>query len=232
MATLVNDKGLFVADVAADVVAEVAAWVAGEEHAAHQWAEDGRPGRSTLNYGWDFPMLEQGVKKWNAMPECMKKLQNELYRLYKDVSVDAEGGVLTEPAALDNIIVTFYREGQSIVPHYDRAESPHKAYCFGESVFGVVLVADAVGNIFWQENDTVPGQSLTMDMIAPDVLPKEHPGMSFMMQRDMRHWPWYHGVVPVQSRRVSVTARVTRFTKPMKTSDDHPGCPEPMTRPA
>ena len=213
----VDERGLYTGSISDDVISDVLAAVASAEEGFHRWTEADRPQRSTINYGWSFVALEKGEREWIAPPEAVLRLRGELFEIFHAASSDAAAGRLAKPEDIDNIIITIYNKGDSIVPHYDRAEDPAKSYHFGDSVFGVVLQpSDTSEGIFWQRNDSCPGSSLTMADAAPEVQPKETKGFSFMMQSAMRNWPYYHGVIPASSRRISLTARVTVMKDTMK----------------
>eukprot|EP01060_Flectonema_neradi_P027553 TRINITY_DN37165_c0_g1_i1.p1 TRINITY_DN37165_c0_g1~~TRINITY_DN37165_c0_g1_i1.p1 ORF type:complete len:245 (+),score=41.51 TRINITY_DN37165_c0_g1_i1:61-795(+) len=235
-----DSKGLFVGQISEEVLKGALSFAEKAEKEAHKWDESDsagkRPSRSTLNYGWDFVQLEKGEKKWNEVPDELKKVQEAVFEVFSESSSDAKNGFLKQASDLDNIIVTFYGEGESIVPHFDRAEDPNKSFHFGDSVFGVVLQPDTSsdpkesppGGIFWMKSTESKG-SLTMDKIKPEIQPPEVPGMTFMMQSTIRNWPYYHGVIPVKTKRISVTLRVTRFKQKSKHPDDSP--PEGTKRP-
>ena len=221
-----DEKGLFVGQISESVRKAAHEFVNKVEDVARKWDESDaagkRPSRSTLNYGWDFVQLEKGERKWNEIPNVISKVQEEVFNVFAEKSTDSKNGFLNKPSDLDNIIVTYYDEGESIVPHFDRAEDPTKFYYFGDSVFGVVLQPDtsndtkqSPGGIFWMKSTTSKG-SLTMDQIAPEIQPAEVPGMTFMMQNTIRNWPYYHGVIPVKTKRISITLRVTRFNSKIK----------------
>ncbi|KAJ9452808.1 hypothetical protein DIPPA_00689 [Diplonema papillatum] len=221
-----DEKGLYITQLDEAVIAEVLALVEKEEASAHRWDETDsagkRPSRSTLNYGWDFTQLENGVKRWRGVPAPVAKLQEQIFAAFGSLSADAAAGHLRKPSDLDNIIITIYGPGDSIVPHFDRAPNPAKSYYFGDSVFGTILLADESGDgIFWQKNEDHPGSSLTMEMVSPEIKPCEKPGLSFMMQSTIRNWPYYHGVIPPKKKRISVTARATIFKEdpPMRDWD-------------
>eukprot|EP01065_Artemidia_motanka_P010976 TRINITY_DN1590_c0_g1_i2.p1 TRINITY_DN1590_c0_g1~~TRINITY_DN1590_c0_g1_i2.p1 ORF type:complete len:298 (+),score=66.46 TRINITY_DN1590_c0_g1_i2:491-1384(+) len=178
----------------------------------HRWAEEGRPGRSTLNFGWDFVSLERGELRWLPFPAQIAALRDAMYALFGGVfeaDMPRDG-----PEALDNMIITFYGPGDSIVPHVDRDDRGVKPYHFSDSILGAVLKPDEDGKIFWQRHDQPDKASLTMDQIAPDYTLSEVTGAAFLFQGEARHWPWYHGVIPSKNARVSVTLRHTHIVQP------------------
>eukprot|EP00756_Hemistasia_phaeocysticola_P053871 Hpha_TRINITY_DN29818_c0_g1::TRINITY_DN29818_c0_g1_i1::g.2906::m.2906/K00602/purH; phosphoribosylaminoimidazolecarboxamide formyltransferase / IMP cyclohydrolase len=193
------------------VVAE-GALAEARRHSSHRWAEADRPGRNTLNFGWDFVALEAGKLRWIPFPEPIAAMRDAMHALFAD---QLKGNLPGKgPIDLDNMIITFYGPGDSIVPHVDRDDRGTKPYYFSDAILGAVLHADTRGRIFWQRFERPDKSSLTMDQVNPDYELPEEAGASFLFRGTARHWPWYHGVVPVSLLRVSVTLRHTILVRP------------------
>eukprot|EP01062_Namystynia_karyoxenos_P016738 TRINITY_DN1614_c0_g2_i1.p1 TRINITY_DN1614_c0_g2~~TRINITY_DN1614_c0_g2_i1.p1 ORF type:complete len:459 (+),score=153.94 TRINITY_DN1614_c0_g2_i1:77-1378(+) len=212
---------VYVAMIPRDVAA--AAYAEAQRHPQHRWQEEGRPGRSTVNFGWDFVALEQGQLRWIPFPAPIAALRDAMFHAFDGLfdPLMPAGSAL----ALDNMIITFYGPGETIVPHVDRDDRGEKPYHFSDSILGAVLHPDSKGRIFWQRHEQPDKKSLTFDQICPDAELDEKLGAAFLFQGEARHWPWYHGVVPVEKLRVSVTLRHTFIVAPDKL--EKVGAPRP-----
>eukprot|EP00928_Gymnodinium_smaydae_P066409 TRINITY_DN49424_c0_g1_i1.p1 TRINITY_DN49424_c0_g1~~TRINITY_DN49424_c0_g1_i1.p1 ORF type:complete len:296 (+),score=23.08 TRINITY_DN49424_c0_g1_i1:36-890(+) len=208
---------LLVGSIAEPVVDAALAEVEARLESSHRWEElesDGsrRPLRSTLNFGWDFVRLEQGVQSWIDIPPAIDSLREAVLSVFGNTSTDLKG---LRPRDLDNIIVTIYGPGDAVVPHYDRDDTNvSKPYYFEDSIFGVVLRPDDGAHLFFQKEPGESKGSLRMDQVRPDIELQERKGTVFMMLGEIRHWPYYHGVLPTSTNRISVTLRATQIRDP------------------
>ena len=174
---------------------------------AYSWSDAGEPSRRTLNYGWNFLALEKGERTFIEIPREIELLRRDVFEA---LAPQIAGAKSVE--AYDNVIVSIYDKGEAIIPHIDRDgkhESAHGLdYNFGETILGVVLEADESGRLRFIRHDAEGKPPLSA---RAELELDERKGLAFLFQNEFRHFPYFHAVSPVSSRRISVTFRSTHF---------------------
>lgn len=150
--------------------------------------------RLTYNFGYDYFQMRESDYTYVPIPPYLADLCREC--------LEALGMEATSAKDYDNIIVSYYKAGDRLEPHFDvdiswpvTGGQPVNFY-FGEDVIGVVLEPDAAGRFYLLDPN---GQVLEeLD---------EKAGMVFLLSGEVRRQPYRHGVSVVQESRVSVTFR-------------------------
>lgn len=151
--------------------------------------------RNTLQYGYSFMKLEKGDFSYTPIPPFLQELGDRIS--------EALGYPQEE---FDNVIISIYDEGYHLEPHVDTSpiNHPRRLYYFGERILGIVIEADPTGHLYFVEHE---GRGIP-PVDRPVVYEMEEvPGTIFSLEGDYRHAPYYHGVSPVSSRRISITFR-------------------------
>ena len=132
-----------------------------------------------------------------------------------EASIDAFGSSYKLGKAEDylNVIVSVYHKDYQLEPHVDVdfsdriTDGKHVDFCFGETVIGVVLRPDSKGQFYIIESSAKNPQLDLKHAIRLD----EKLGTAFLLTGALRRKPYYHGVSPVESLRISVTFRTVQF---------------------
>ncbi len=188
------------------LIQEVLAFI--EQEKAFSWKDaDGNDSRVTVNYGWDFSSMEHGTFHYIEIPQVIKKIRTHACSTF--VSDLKES---LDPESFDNVIITIYKQGHYLTPHYDADMTPDpltkREFAFGEPIIGAILQADSQSKLSFYLHDK-PGKPHMDDQ--PLYCIDETDGLTFLMQGPSRHRPYFHGVPPVRSSRISITFRRTEF---------------------
>lgn len=162
-----------------------------------------RTKRQTLNFGYDFVKLRLGDKRFTPIPLSLQTLCEDAVRSLQR-KVDHP---LPSAEAFKNCIISIYKHGDKLEPHIDtdRPGLDKYGFCFGDDIIGVILEADRNGKFYIQE---APANSRRphFDAARAFILP-EQDGTAFLLNGEARRSPYFHGVSPVDKRRISVTFR-------------------------
>jgi hypothetical protein len=155
--------------------------------------------RETLEFGLIYRHLEEGKIVENPMPACVAKIRQILHAKFHDQIHD---GASSEE--FNNCIVSFYKAGDGMVPHIDRAargakDGRERNYFFGNSILGVILAADTKQSLYFLNPDS--NEKIVME---------EKKGTAFLFQGPLRQ-TWKHGLDPIETTRVSMTFRKVIF---------------------
>jgi hypothetical protein len=172
----------------------------------YKWTDpDGTITRKTINYGWDYTALEFGKHIFKTIPPCILKARKAV--------VDSLKGCLQDdilPDLFDNIIITIYSEGQHLIPHYDADNIPNpitkRNFSFAEPIIGWVIKADTESSMtfYHHEHEGRP------EMNSPHIYQADEvDGTTFLIDKECRHFPYFHSIPPVKSIRISMTLRRT-----------------------
>jgi hypothetical protein len=104
---------------------------------------DTRTLRRTVQFGYNFFRLENGDRAYYQPPEVIRQLGREVQlRFGKSCDKNKE---------FNNIIISSYEGGYQLEPHLDTGLEDlfQKKYCFAESVYGVILVPDTDGCLYF-----------------------------------------------------------------------------------
>ena len=162
--------------------------------------------RRTQQYGYDSFRLDVGDRTYTEPPDVIRALGKAVQRLFK-YPLDTK--------EFDNIIVSAHECGYQLEPSTDTGVEAlvERKYCFDESVFGVVLVPDSLGQLYIIRDDvTCKLPSLHM---SPVFVLNEIAGTCFELTGELRHAPYRHGVSMVHNFRLSVTFRHVIFLNDM-----------------
>lgn len=188
------------------LIQEVLAFI--EQEKAFSWKDAyGNDSRVTVNYGWDFSSMEHGTFQYIEIPEIIKKIRDRTCTTFVS---DLEKPL--DPESFDNVIISIYKHGHYLSPHYDADMTPDpltkREFAFGEPIIGAILQADSQSKLSFYLHDK-PGKPNMDDQ--PLYCINEADGLTFLMQGASRHRPYFHGVPPVNSSRISITFRRTEF---------------------
>jgi len=157
---------------------------------------DQRTERKTLEYGYSYFEMENGVFEYVDPPEFLIKLGKEVCKALRK-----------PPESFSNFIISLYEPGYHLEPHadIDYQSSGRHGFYFSENVYGVILEPDATGHLYfvhYEGEDPIPPLDL-----KPVYSLKGEQGTVFSLQGQYRHAPYFHGVTNVTKRRISVTFR-------------------------
>lgn len=166
--------------------------------------------RTTYNFGYNYFKMQDGDYTFVEIPEFLIDLCKEIIKKFQQ-SLNI---TLPDYSLFKNVIVSIYQTGDQLEPHIDvdatKPETTKKPvdFFFGDDVLGVILESDINGHFYLQESscDLKP----LYDSKRAIHL-KEEEGMAFLLNGIARREPYYHGVSPVQNKRISITYRTVVF---------------------
>ena len=153
--------------------------------------------RETINFGKDFPALEEGRVIERPIPDFIAEVRDQLFQIFKKEIKDD----LT-PEDYDNCIITIYKSWDGIAPHIDRNlewanRDESRKYYFGESIIGLIVEPDSEQSLFFQNPNLGETSRFYLE---------EKQGTAFLFQDSLRN-EWEHGLLPVAKGRISITFR-------------------------
>ncbi|MCH9632494.1 MAG: hypothetical protein S4CHLAM6_08300 [Chlamydiae bacterium] len=178
-----------------------------EEQERYSWIENNSTTvtRSTINYGWNYVDMERGKFHFVEIPSILYEVRQQLVTSFCEETLS-----YYSPEDFDNIIVTIYDPGQFLIPHYDVDNSANpltkRNFYFEEPILGLVVEADPSTGFTFYHHEGEGRPSLTA---KPIYQVPEKAGTVFLIQGPSRHAPYFHGIPPTKSRRISVTMRRT-----------------------
>lgn len=172
-----------------------------------QQQRDHKTRRQTLNFGYDFVKLRQGNQSYSPIPIAIQELRQEAVKALQNKTDKA----LPPASAFQNCIISIYGAGDRLEPHIDtdRPGLDKYGFCFGDDIIGVILESDRTGKFFIQSSP-LNSKRPVFDNQQAFILP-EHDGMTFLLNGEARRMPYFHGVKPVEKRRISLTFRSVEF---------------------
>lgn len=154
--------------------------------------------RRTVNFGYSYFKMMEGDKSFTPIPsplvQCLSHAIRKLCSITPIAYQNAE--------AYTNCIVSWYGPGYQLEPHIDVDVADGQGFGFGDEIIGIVLQSDPKGKFFLQKADSLP----QYDAINAHLIAEQN-GTVFALKGTHRRAPWYHGVSPVQSERISLTFR-------------------------
>lgn len=172
----------------------------------YKWTDsDGNITRYTINYGWDYTALEFGKYTYKEIPPCIQEARKAVINSLNEYLPN-----YVIPQFFDNIIVTIYDEGQYLIPHYDADNNPSpltkRNFSFAEPIIGWVIQADTESSMtFYHHNQEGRPQMDDQYMYKAE----EEDGSTFLIDKECRHFPYFHSIPKIKSKRISMTLRRT-----------------------
>ncbi len=155
--------------------------------------------RETIEFGIVYRQLEEEKIVENPMPAWITKIRQTIFEKFRDQIQEG-----SQSEEFNNCIVSFYKAGDGMVPHIDRAiigakDGRERSYYFGDSILGLILVPDTQQGLYFLNPTGNERISL-----------KEEKGMAFLFQGELRQ-KWKHGLDTVEKNRISMTFRTVKF---------------------
>lgn len=158
--------------------------------------------RLTLNFGYSYDLLKKGDRRFVDLPAAFKAARDAAYR-----QLSAEMPDINAAEDFNNCILSVYGAGDKLEPHVDAVHREGRSFYFGDTVLGVVLIADRSGRFFLQKDDLKRPEYNSREAFHLT----EQAGSCFILNGENRKAPIYHGVSEVSEKRVSLTFRTVEF---------------------
>lgn len=190
------------------IIEEVLDFIKTEDY--YSWSDpNGNITRKTYNFGWNYAAMECGVYTFRSIPSVLKEARRQI--------ILAFGNQLPKfiiPEFFDNMILTVYNSGQYLIPHYDADQMDNpitkRNFSFAEPIIGWVIQPDVESSLTFHHHpfEGRPGFDEPIYYKTPEVT-----GATFIMDKESRHFPYFHSIPPVQNTRISLTMRRTILPK-------------------
>lgn len=194
--------------VKGEIIQDVLNYIQSEDY--YSWTDqNGNITRKTYNFGWNYAAMECGVYTFRSIPPVLQKARKQIVLAFGD-----ELPKFIIPEFFDNMILTVYTTGQFLIPHYDADEIENpltkRNFSFAEPIIGWVIEPDAESSLTFYHHPSQgrPRFSEPIYYKTPEV-----EGATFIMDKESRHFPYFHSIPPVQKARISLTMRRTILPK-------------------